>query len=545
MSGPRVRRATSPPPRATGTGWRFPSLPADLLDQSCRRVGIAALTFAGLWAFALLMNLVVSPLIPGEMPIGEGTWPIPGIPVAAAGLVLSLGMIGVANKLHDRPNLLLDLGLGFEVLTAALVGFLGQWEPVLATGRISWICAIVLIYPAIAPNTPGKTFAAAVTAASMDPLWYGVALLRGFESDVTTFALVWSFGANYLCALLAVVPAHIIQRLGRQVSRARELGSYRLGEKLGGGGMGEVFRAEHRLLARPAAIKLIRPELLGGNGQQADVLVERFRREAEAAAILRSPHTIELYDFGIADDGAFYYVMELLDGVPFDALVDRFGPLPAERAVYLMLQAADSLAEAHARGLMHRDVKPSNLFASRVGLTVDFVKVLDFGLVKREGPRGADDAMLTAPDIATGTPAFMAPEVALGDPDVDHRVDVYALGCVLYWLLTGRLVFEADQPLRLMHKHISEPPVPPSQRTELVVPAALDELVLACLQKRRENRPAHAGELATRLAALGLAEQWTRERARRWWELNLPDSGEPCGPCDQGEVVPALAAATP
>ncbi len=525
------------------TGGRFASLPPDLLDQSCRRVGMAATAFAALWAFGLLMSLLLPRLVPGEMPVGRGAWPVPGVPVAAGGLGLSLGMVALAWRLHSRPGLLLDVGLGFEVLTAALVGFLGQWQP--DPRGISGICVIVLVYPAIAPNTPGKTFAAAAAAASMDPLWYGVALLRGLDPQVGALELAFSFSANYVCAGLSVLPAHVIRRLGRQVSRARELGSYRLGDKLGGGGMGEVFRAEHRLLARPAAIKLIRPELLGSvGGRQADVIVERFRREAEAAALLRSPHTIELYDFGVADDGAFYYVMELVDGVSFEALVERFGPVPAERAAHLALQAADSLAEAHARGLIHRDVKPANLFASRVGLTVDFVKVLDFGLVKREGPRGPDEALLTSPDIATGTPAFMAPEVALGEAGVDHRVDVYALGCVLYWLLTGRLVFEADNPLKLMHKHIGEAPVPPSRRTELPVPKGLDELVLACLAKRPADRPADAGELGARLAALGLAEGWTRERARRWWSLNLPDGGlEPCGPCDQGEVVPAVAEA--
>jgi serine/threonine-protein kinase len=522
---------------------RVRSLLADVvLEQACRRVGIASGVIAALWALELVMGLKFSHMA-GDMGLmGPGAWPLPGLAVAAAGVALSIGMIFVAGALSDQPRLLLDLGLGFEVLTAALIGLNNQWQPFDAPGRLSWICVLILIYPAIAPNTPRKILGASLVAASMDPVWFGVAILRGVQPQVSGVVQAWSFAANYLCALLAVLPAHIFLKLGSQVRRARELGSYRLGERLGSGGMGEVFRAEHRLLARPAAIKLIRPELLGsGNGHDRDVAAARFRREAEAAALLRSPHTIELYDFGVTDDGAFYYVMELLDGLSLEELVQRHGPLPAERAVHLMLQACDSLAEAHARGLIHRDVKPSNLFTSRVGLTVDFIKVLDFGLVKAEPSGRGSDPMLTAPNVATGTPAFMAPEVALGEEAPDCRVDVYALGCVLYWLLTGRWVFEATSPLRLMHLHIQEPPEPPSRRTELPVPTGLDEIVLAALAKRPDDRPRDAGELGRRLAAVPLAEPWTRERAEHWWSAHRPEGPEPCGPCDQGEVHPMLA----
>jgi len=545
MTAPTLVRRFAPDGDAP-TGGRLASLPADLLGQSCRRVGIAGIALASLWAFGLVMNLLVVRFFDGDMGMGGAAiWPYPGVVVAIAGFLLSVGIVFVAGFLSLRPALLLDVGLGFMVVTAALLGFLNQWQPIDAATRLSSIAALILIYPAIAPNTPGKVLAACLAAASMDPVWFGVATLRGVEHDVPAFAMLWAFGSTYLCAGLAVLPVKVIRKLGGQVRRARELGSYRLGERIGSGGMGDVFRAEHRLLARPAAIKLIRPELAAnGTARDGEVAAERFRREAEAAALLRSPHTIELYDFGIASDGAFYYVMELLDGLSFEDLVGRHGPVPAERAVHLMIQTCDSLAEAHAIGLIHRDIKPSNLFASRVGLTVDFVKVLDFGLVKREAAPAGGDAMLTAPNVVTGTPAFMAPEVALGDVEVDHRVDVYALGCVLYWLLTGRWVFEASSPVRLMHLHIQEPPAPPSRRTELPVPPALDELVLACLAKRPEDRPADAGELGRRLAALDLAGGWTRDRAARWWNHHQPAHAPPCGPCDQGEVVPALATST-
>ena len=210
----------------------------------------------------------------------------------------------------------------------------------------------------------------------------------------------------------------------------QELGCYRLVEKLDHGGMGEIWRARHRMLARPVAVKLIRPELIGvKSAPEAAALVSRFRREAEATAALHSPHTVSLHDFGVTPEGAFYYVMELLDGLDLETLVRRFGPVPPERAVHLLAQACDSLAEAHATGLVHRDVKPANIVACRWGLKWDFVKVLDFGLVKATWNLGEDEH-LTSEGTITGTPAYMAPEAALGGRDIDARVDLYGLGCV-------------------------------------------------------------------------------------------------------------------
>jgi serine/threonine-protein kinase len=222
----------------------------------------------------------------------------------------------------------------------------------------------------------------------------------------------------------------------------------------------------------------------------------------------------------VSDAGTFYYVMELLDGLDLETLVERFGPVPAERAVHLLYQACLSLGEAHARGMIHRDVKPSNLHATRAGLTVDFLKILDFGLVKNIGPQ--PDSTLTAPQVAPGTPTFMAPEIALGETP-DQRADIYSLGCVAYWLLTGQLVFDGKNPADVMSRHVKDEPIPPSKRSELEITPELDELVLTCLAKRRELRPANGEELGNRLAALTLANQWTQERARRWWDTHVPN----------------------
>jgi serine/threonine-protein kinase len=254
------------------------------------------------------------------------------------------------------------------------------------------------------------------------------------------------------------------------------------------------------------------------------VIIERFRREAEAAASLRSPHTISLYDFGVAQDGTFFLVMELLDGLDLETLVERFGPVPPERAVHLLRQTCDSLAEAHSRGLVHRDIKPSNIFTCRMGLDVDFIKVLDFGLVKAVGEEGREATLLTAPDSTTGTPAYIAPEVIRGDRVPDHRVDIYTLGCVGYWLLTGRLVFQAPNAIQMMYQHANAQPMAPSQRSELDIPSALDQVILSCLAKLPEDRPQTAGELSRLLAAAAPASAWSEERAHRWWDRHHPEA---------------------
>jgi serine/threonine-protein kinase len=255
----------------------------------------------------------------------------------------------------------------------------------------------------------------------------------------------------------------------------------------------------------------------------AGLLLRRFEREARATAALKSPHTVQLYDFGATDDGRLYYVMELLDGVDLDTLVRQYGPLPAERVVHLLRQVCSSLQDAHVNGLVHRDIKPANIVVSRAGTTFDFAKVLDFGLVKLDTDRkGEDDVKLTSEGSAGGTPAFMAPEVVLGVADTDHRVDLYALGCVGYWLLTGKLVFAEKSAVEVMFPHAHTPPSGPSTRSELPIPASLEDLVMDCLEKDPTRRPASAEAVSAGLAAVALESPWTVERAERWWEMHRP-----------------------
>jgi serine/threonine-protein kinase len=323
---------------------------------------------------------------------------------------------------------------------------------------------------------------------------------------------------DYILVGAAVVITHVMTKLGQQISKAREMGSYQLGELLGRGGMGEVYKATHRMLARPAAIKLIRTEMLGAVDQEAARLAStRFRREAEAAANLRSQHTVELYDFGVTVDGTLYLVMEFLDGMDLETIVREYGPLTAGRVIHILRQVCDSLEEAHSLGLVHRDIKPANIHLGRVGLRHDFVKVLDFGLVKEVSSLSVETSLATIPgQMALGTPAYMAPEMALGEP-VDGRADIYALGCVAYYLITGQLVFEAEKAFQMIAKHLQATPIPPSQRTDHPVSPEMERLILKCLAKDAKDRPQGAAQLAQALDWIP-ADVWGEKEAQRWWE---------------------------
>jgi tRNA A-37 threonylcarbamoyl transferase component Bud32 len=337
-------------------------------------------------------------------------------------------------------------------------------------------------------------------------------------------------------ALAVVFSRHVVRvraeaafarRLAREAGdRARDLGSYRLVERLGEGGMGEVWRAEHRLLVRQAAIKLIRPDTLATMDVLATELRERFRREAQTLASLHSRHTIELFDYGVTEDGTFYIVMELLDGMDLATVVARHGPQPAGRVIHLMTQVCSSLAEAHAAGMVHRDMKPANIFVCRAADEVDVVKVLDFGLVQAHGdasrPPEQDSALaeakLTHASQALGTPAFMAPEQLRGLP-TDGRADLYSLACTAVWLLSGRLPFEGSTTVTVLAGHLFAPVPELPALMPGYFPPELDGLLRQCLEKAPEDRPADAATLARSLRAIALPpeEVWTDERAHRWW----------------------------
>ena len=391
---------------------------------------------------------------------------------------------------------------------------------------LSWVAVWTLLFTIAVPSSPRRSLLGGLAASSSVPVMAAVSFVvyppRALP-NAWEFFIVFVF--PYLVVVgMAYVGARVLFALGHEVRKARQLGSYRLLERLGQGGMGEVWRARHRLLARPAAIKLIRPptafSIIGAEA------VSRFEREAQAIASLRSPHTVELFDFGIADDGTFYYVMELLNGLDAERIVKKFGPMPAERVIHLIRQVCHSLSEAESLSLVHRDIKPANIVLCRYGEDYDFVKVLDFGIVKAIHEPGHTGGTTTVPALTAehvvGTPAFIAPEQVLGRRRVDHRADIYATGCVTYWLLTGELVFTGDTPMEFLIQHTQATPRPPSARTELPIPKELDAIVLACLAKDPSDRPQTARELARRLEAVPVSHEWTADVARAWWERHQP-----------------------
>ncbi len=376
--------------------------------------------------------------------------------------------------------------------------------------------------------------------------------------------------ALVVAVLLAIVLAWNLVRMRRQVAasreearsaraRAKELGSYRLVAKLGAGGMGEVWRAEHRMLARTAAIKLIRTDTIR-DPQMLDEIRERFRREAQTLASMRSRHTIAIYDYGVTEAGVFYFVMELLDGVDLESLIVRYGVQPPARVIQMLIQACASLAEAHDAGLLHRDIKPPNLFISRAADEVDIVKLLDFGIVQTQGevagevkakavidPGIANTPVaekLTQLGAMVGTPGFMAPEQILGMP-LDGRADLYALGCCAWWLLTGEEVFRRDEGgAKFLNKHIYDPL--PSLRIAIGgwCPPQLEEVLASCLAKQPEDRPANARELAAKLRAIPIPAEhaWTEDKAREWWREYKPPI--PATPPTQSNVQVIMPGST-
>ncbi len=307
----------------------------------------------------------------------------------------------------------------------------------------------------------------------------------------------------------AVFGVYTINSLQTQAYQAKQLGQYRLKKLLGSGGMGEVYLAEHQLMKRPCAIKVIRPEKAGD-----PKVLARFEREVQATAKLSHWNSIDIFDYGRAEDGTFYYVMEYLPGMNLGEIVKRFGPMPAPRAIHLVRQACDALQEAHELGLLHRDLKPANLFAAVRGGYYDVAKLLDFGLAKPLSD--LDTAQLTADGTITGSPLYMSPEQAAGDKEPDPRSDIYSLGGVLYYLLSGHAPFEDEKPLKVLISHAHDP-VPPLSQYREDIPLDLEAIVMRCLAKAPEERFQSAAELGSALEDCEHHGTWSREHARSWW----------------------------
>jgi serine/threonine-protein kinase len=314
----------------------------------------------------------------------------------------------------------------------------------------------------------------------------------------------------------------------------RRHGQYTLEERIGEGGMGIVHRATHAMLRRPAAIKLLLAERAGEKD------LARFEREVQLTSRLTHPNTISIFDYGRTDEGVFYYVMEYLDGMDLERLVAADGPVAPARAIHILAQVSGALAEAHALGLVHRDIKPANIVLTERADQPDVVKVVDFGLVKS---LGAGEGELGAAVSVTGTPLYMAPEAIASPDSVDGRADLYALGAVAYFLLTGKHVFDAPTVLEVCSRHMSEIPVSPSERLGKPLPRDLEDLVLACLAKDRDARPATAAALRTALLACDDAGRYDLAAAQAWWRdrgATLRASSKPARATGAGVVTMAI-----
>jgi len=499
------------------------SLPPDLQAQVIGRLRMTALVYAAGFFFADFFPGLFFEEFRDRFDT-LGGWIFGALSIALAMLVLatvSVRRVPWAVKLVIGHVFLVAGAFGIAL---AQYGYLPNIEltpHVVNVLSPSWAGVWMVFFAVVVPAPPRLALPALLAAASAVPivLWMSLSSAGQIHLLLPPENFFFRHIFQYLvCAFMAFIGGRVVFKLGAAVKRARDLGSYRLIERLGAGGMGEVWRASHRMLARPAAIKFIRrdPSRREGDTQQA---LRRFELEAQATASLTSPHSVALYDYGAADDGRFYYVMELLDGLDFETLVRRFGPLPPARVVHLLVQACESLDEAHERGLVHRDIKPANLFICRSGTRRDFVKVLDFGLVARDAEHAADETRLTRPAQATGTPAYMPPEVA-GGGRVDGRADIYSLGCVGYWLLTGSQVFEGATVYDLVSRHMTVTPEPPSQRLGARLPDGLDAVILRCLEKDPARRPQNARQLAHALRGITTADAWDDDRALAWWRAH-------------------------
>jgi eukaryotic-like serine/threonine-protein kinase len=492
------------------------------------RLAILAMVFGFIATiFTVITTLVHFNVI--EVPFEMGHNIALNYTAIAIGVVDAFAMVAITRS-KLSPEKILTLGLWFQVISGLCISVAEQ-----QSGRpgIPIVAIWIMTFPLL-PVSPARAAAAAYATAATVPVAILVHVL--FHSrPLPTSAFEWlPVMGGFVAAKISTFISRVMHGLGRQVEQAKRLGAYELVEELGHGGMGEVWRAEHHSLIRPAAVKLLRRELTSrlSNGER-DALNARFQREVQATAMLSSPHTVAVFDFGHTHDGTLYYVMELLHGLDVETLVEKHGPQPAERVIYLLRQACDSLAEAHRRNLIHRDIKPANIYLCAIGLKVDFVKILDFGLVRDL----SSNLRLTNEGSVSGTPAYLAPEAAAHN-QFDARGDIYALGCVAYYMLTGQLVFEGETSAAMIAAHIRDTPTPPSKRSELSIPPELDAIVLACLAKRPEDRPQTAEDLQQLLNEVPLPSTWNQQRALGWWSVHVPDLVErACSECGGGPQV--------
>jgi eukaryotic-like serine/threonine-protein kinase len=417
-------------------------------------------------------------------------------------LAIFAGWLFVRRDSHSNLTLAF-IDVTCLLLVAAAAAAMLVYMAASNAGPAFGVALAIVARAAIVPSSGKRTLLAGVAAAAI--VTAGYAQRGKTVQPPADFVLIWTLAFSFASAAVS----RSIYGLQKQVQLAKQLGQYVLEDKLGEGGMGVVYRARHAMLRRDTAVKLLLPERAGSEN------LARFEREVRQTARLTHPNTVTIFDYGRTPDGTLYYAMELLDGANLDDIVAVGGPLVPARVVHVLSLVAGALAEAHDAGLIHRDIKPANIILCRQGGVADVPKVLDFGLVKQLG--GAADLAQTKADSILGTPLYLSPEAITSAADVDAKSDLYALGAVGYYLLTGEHVFEGATVVEICVKHIEATPVPPSERVSSKIPPELDRVILDCLAKDPGRRPQSALELQERLRNTGVAE-WTPREARAWWQ---------------------------
>ena len=436
---------------------------------------------------------------------------------------LSLRQIRIAELLvMANVGLLavdLDIRMTFNVVEADKPNMSGMLASINNWNYVTW-SLIIFIYGVFMPNRWQR---AACVLLPMAAAPYLVTELTAYlvqeEYEKNIRELMYSdllgrpLSPPLIAACISIFAAHTIHGARTSAFQARRLAQYRLIDLIGEGGMGRVYKAEHLLLKRSCAIKLIQPD------KNADArALRRFEREVRATAQLTHPHTVQVYDYGQTNEGIFFFAMELLPGMNLGELIKKTGPLPPDRSVHFLIQVSDALREAHEVGLIHRDIKPGNIFISERGGIRDYTKLLDFGVVRevKVDPSLSQTAMMIA-----GTPSFMAPEQATHPEQTDARSDIYSLGMVGYYMLTGELPFKGKNPIQIMMAQVNQTPTPPSA-IQTGIPADVEAIILKCLEKNPENRIPSAAQLRDDLLACKCSRDWTATLASQWWKEQQP-----------------------
>jgi len=476
------------------------------------RVADFARTLGGVFSVLYLVGVAVTPFLFPDL-----FWKIHLHPaklfnlgIAIAGLTIGF----VARRPSTAPWLVTAFDVGLPLGIAAAMDGVSSTVPAMMAFYFFplLIAALVLMLrAAIVPSPAERTLTVGLLSA---PLWVHAAYTLATKSEpaLPVSLLIVIGGAGVWCLAITAVTttvSRVIYGLHKEIATAKRLGQYVLGELVGEGGMGAVYRARHAMLRRPTAVKLLLPERAGPEN------IARFEREVQLTAELTHPNTVAVYDYGRTPEGVFYYAMEYLDGLSLEELVRAFGPQSEARVIHILLQTASALVEAHSLGLIHRDIKPANILLCERGGTPDMVKLLDFGLVKSLVP--SQNPELTHADAITGTPQYMAPESIVEPTNVDARVDLYALGGVGYFLLTGRPPFEGQSVLEVCGHHLHTVPEPPSDRVGRALLPELEALILRCLEKNRDRRPEDAHTLHELLLECERLAPWSRAEAHAFW----------------------------